>query len=119
MSFVDDLGGEGALKTALDKMYGRMGDDENLRELIDLAAVKSLQAEQVNCLSLFIEGETDDAAAVMPAAHAFMMNKQFDDNAFDAMYDHYHNTLAEFGVPGGMVHGFLDSFEDLRILVVT
>ena len=50
----------------------------------------------------------------MANAHAFVVGRGMDDDAFDAIYDHYHDSLAEMGIPGGMVHLFLEAFEDLR-----
>jgi truncated hemoglobin YjbI len=118
MSFVDDIGGEEALKGMLATFYSRVRADANISGCIDAGQMESLTDAQCTCLSHFINGEGDDAASTMPGAHAYMIGKGMTDNAFDGVYDHYHDTLAELGIPGGMVHGFLEAFEDLREVAV-
>jgi len=118
MSFVDEIGGEAALKGMLATFYGRVREDSDIKDNIDVEEMESLTDAQCNCLAQFINGEGEGAANVMPAAHAFMIGKGMTENGFDAVYDHYHDTLAELGIPGGMVHGFLEAFEDLREIAV-
>jgi truncated hemoglobin YjbI len=118
MSFVDDIGGEEALKGMLATFYSRVRKDAEISSGIDANQMESLADVQCTCLTQFINGDGDDAAATMPGAHAFMIGKGMTDNAFDGVYDHYHDTLAELGIPGGMVHSFLEAFEDLREVAV-
>ena len=118
MSFVDDIGGETALKEMLATFYGRVREDGGIKDNIDADEMESLTDAQCNCLTQFINGEGEEAANIMPTAHAFMIGKGLTDNGFDGVYDHYHDTLAELGIPGGMVHGFLEAFEDLREMAV-
>ncbi len=119
MSFVDEIGGKEAINGMLQAFYGRVREDAAIKGMIDVSQMECLTDIQCQCLSLFIDGDGDEAAAIMPTAHAFMIDKDMSDVAFDGVYDHYHDTLAELGIPGGMVHLFLEAFEDLREIAVT
>ena len=114
MSFVDDIGGESAVKDMLGVFQGRLKNDESIAGHLDAAQMTALTNQQSACLCAFIDGETDDASNAMADAHAYMLGNGLSDDGFDAIYDHYHDSLAELGIPGGMVHLFLEAFEDLR-----
>ena len=114
MSFVEDIGGEEAVKKALQAFHDRISADPSLDGAIDSDQMTVSLDEQCAALCAFIDGETDIAAEKMPAAHGFIIGQGMTDDGFDTVYDHYHDSIAELGVPGGMVHLFLESFEDLR-----
>ncbi|TDI59131.1 MAG: hypothetical protein E2O92_08355 [Alphaproteobacteria bacterium] len=118
MSFADDIGGEKAINGMLQIFYSRVRDDAAIKGMIDVSQMECLTDIQCRCLALFIDGEAEQAAAIMPTAHAFMIDKNLSDDAFNSVYDHYHDTLAELGIPGGMIHLFLEAFEDLREIAV-
>jgi len=114
MSMVDDIGGEEGLHRASELFFEHVKVDEKLQAIFEGVDTPDRREKLEGALRLFLEFEPDQAAALMQQAHQGLAGKGLTDDAFDAIYDHYHETLAEVGVPGGMLYGFLEGFEDLR-----
>ena len=114
MDLVEEIGGEAGIKAMLTAFHTRISEDTETAGAVDKGLMTAGTDSQCQCVAHFINGDADKAQAEMANAHAFVVGRGMDDDAFDAIYDHYHDSLAEMGIPGGMVHLFLEAFEDLR-----
>ena len=83
MSFVDDIGGETAVRDMLGTFHGRLKSDESIAGHLDAAQMSALTDQQSACLCAFIDGETDDAGNAMADAHAYMLGNGLTDDGFD------------------------------------
>ena len=114
MDLVEEIGGEAGIRAMLSAFHTRINEDNETARAVETDLMAARTDNQCQCVAHFISGDADKAHAEMADAHAFVVGRGMDDDAFDAIYDHYHDSLAEMGIPGGMVHLFLEAFEDLR-----
>lgn len=115
MSELLELGGDEALRTNADLLFGNILGDDRLRSLFEGEDQKGLRDKQVAFVNAFLSEEDDvDSAGPLKEVYAHLKGKSLTDAQFDAIYDHLHDAMAHLGVTGGMVHFMLEAFEDLR-----
>lgn len=114
MSMLADIGGAEGLHRASDAFFTHAKAHPSVRSYFDSVDGPSMQAGIEDALRAHLEFEPDQLPEAMARAHAALVGKGMSNTEFDALYDIYHETLSDAGVPGGMLYGFLEAFEDLR-----
>ncbi|MDX1580567.1 MAG: hypothetical protein R3360_02975 [Alphaproteobacteria bacterium] len=114
MSFMDDIGGRSALGEAVRDFFHRTEQDDSLSATLEGLDAGSMEDNQVEAISAFLQDDEDGFVRQLRAAFRPMEDRGLSDDQFDGLYDHFHDAMIELGLPGGMVHEMLDKFEDLR-----
>ncbi|MEN3952069.1 hypothetical protein [Iodidimonas sp. SYSU 1G8] len=114
MSMVEDIGGVEGLHKASDAFFSHARAHPAVRAYFEAVDGPSLRAGIEEALKLHLDFASDQVPEAMARAHQALVGKGLSDKEFDAIYDLYHETLSDVGVPGGMLYGFLEAFEDLR-----
>ncbi|MBI1179156.1 MAG: hypothetical protein GC201_01265 [Alphaproteobacteria bacterium] len=114
MSMVQDIGGVEGLHRASDVLFEAARANPVLAGLFESIDTPAQRERFEEALRLHLDFESDAVPGAMAEAHKALMGRGISDADFDAVYDLYHETLSEVGVPGGMLYGFLEAFEDLR-----
>ena len=118
MSMLQDIGGTEGLHRASDAFFSHAKAHPAVRAYFEAVDGPSIRAGIEDALLLHLDFESQDVPDAMARAHAALVGKGLSNSEFDAIYDVYHETLSEVGVPGGMLYGFLEAFEDLRSALV-
>jgi truncated hemoglobin YjbI len=114
MSMVQDIGGAEGLHRASDAFFTHAKAHPAVRAYFEAVDAPDMRAAIEDALRLHLDFSVDEVPQAMARAHAALVGKGLSNAEFDAIYDLYHETLSEVGVPGGMLYGFLEAFEDLR-----
>lgn len=114
MSMLADIGGAEGLNRASDAFFTHARAHPAVRAYFEAVDGPDLRAGIEEALRHHLEFEADKVPEALARAHAALVGKGLSDSEFDALYDIYHEALSDAGVPGGMLHGFLEAFEDLR-----
>jgi hemoglobin len=115
MTLYDRLGGDGAVRSVVDRFYELVLIDPLLRPYfsgIDLAA---LRRHQVLFLSQVAGGPSMYDGRTMAEAHA---GRGIDDEPFDRVATHLAEALRDHGVDGAEIDEVLDAVGGLRGAVV-
>lgn len=118
MSMLADIGGPEGLHRASDAFFTHARAHPAVKAYFDAIDEPTMQAGIEDALRAHLEFEPSDVPAAMARAHAGLIGKGLTNSEFDALYDIYHETLSEVGVPGGMLYGFLEEFENMRDALV-
>jgi len=119
MSMLQDIGGTEGLHRASDAFFTHARAHPAVRAYFESIDGPSMRAGIEDALRLHLDFESDQVPEAMARAHAALLGKGLSATEFDAIYDLYHETLSEVGIPGGMLYGFLEAFEDLRGTLVS
>jgi truncated hemoglobin YjbI len=114
MSMLADIGGTDGLHRASDAFFTHARAHPAVRAYFEAVDAPSMRAEIEEALRAHLEFEPEQVPQAMARAHEALVGKGMANSEFDALYDIYHETLSAAGVPGGMLYGFLEAFEDLR-----
>jgi truncated hemoglobin YjbI len=114
MSMLADIGGTDGLHRASDAFFTHARAHPAVRAYFDAVDGPSMRAGIEEALKHHLEFEPDEVPEALARAHAALMGKGLTNTEFDALYDIYHEALSDTGLPGGMLYGFLEAFEDLR-----
>jgi truncated hemoglobin YjbI len=114
MSMVEDIGGKEGLRQASAAIFEHSRENPVLRGFFAPIDTPEQRARFEEALKRHLDFDSEAVPEAMAEAHRPLMGQGLTDADFDAIYDLYHETLSEVGVPGGMLYGFLEAFEDLR-----
>ena len=114
MSMLADIGGTEGLHQASDAFFTHARAHPAVRAYFEAVDGPSMRAGIEEALRAHLDFEPDEVPQAMARAHEALVGKGLSNAEFDALYDIYHETLSAVGVPGGMLYGFLEAFEDLR-----
>ncbi len=114
MSMLADIGGTDGLHRASDAFFTHARAHPAVRAYFEAVDGPSMRAGIEEALRHHLEFEPDEVPQALSRAHAALVGKGLSNSEFDALYDIYHEALSDVGLPGGMLYGFLEAFEDLR-----
>lgn len=95
MTIYEQMGGESALKLAVDQFYGRVLADHTLAPFFESTDLGKLKMHQFNFLSQVTGGPRKYAGATMRRAHSHL---QIEQRHFNAVAGHLVATLEALGV---------------------
>jgi hemoglobin len=116
MSIYDSIGGEPAVRAAVDDLYARLLADRQLAAFFTGADLQRLKAHQRAFIAAATGGPEIFAGRDMAAAHAGL---GIGDSDFDAVVGHLVGTLTALGVPGNTIRQVGEALAPLRGAIVT
>lgn len=116
MSIYDEIGGAGAVSTAVDEFYTRLLADEGVAPFFADTDLRRLKAHQRAFIAAALGGSEIYAGRDMAAAHAALAISDAD---FDAVVGHLVDTLASLGVPDATIASIGGALSPLRDDIVT
>lgn len=114
MSLYEELGGGDALEAALDSFYDKVMDDEPVAVFFEGLDVQSIKAKQKAFWTIALGGTAEYDGRGLRDAHAGPRAEGLDDRLFDRFIGHFHDTLAELGVPDEKITAVLAVTEARR-----
>ena len=115
MSIYDSIGGEPAVRAAVDDFYARVLADRRLAAFFTGTDLQRLKAHQRAFIAAAIGGPEIFAGRTMASAHAGL---GIGDGAFDAVVAHLVGTLTALGVPDNTIGQIGEALAPLRGAIV-
>jgi hemoglobin len=103
MSLFEDLGGDDAIKAALDHFYGKVLADDRISRFFEGIDVDEVKAKQADFLAMAFGGPNRYDGRDLRAAHARPRARGLEDSSFEVFMGHFRDTLEELGVDRGRV----------------
>jgi hemoglobin len=103
MSLHAELGGDEAIALALDRFYEKVLADARVSGYFDGLDLERLKSRQRDFLAMAFGGPDRYDGRDLRAAHARPRQLGLDDQDYDVFMGHFHDTLAELGVPGDKI----------------
>jgi hemoglobin len=116
LSIYDSIGGEVAVRAAVDDFYARLLADRQLAAFFTGTELRRLKAHQRAFIAAAIGGPEIFAGRDMAAAHAGL---GVGDGDFDAVVGHLVGTLTALGVPENTIGQIDEALAPLRGAIVT
>jgi hemoglobin len=116
LSIYDSIGGEVAVRAAVDDFYARLLADRQLAAFFTGTDLQRLKAHQRAFIAAAIGGPEIFAGRDMAAAHAGL---GVGDGDFDAVVGHLVGTLTALGVPENTIGQIDEALAPLRGAIVT
>ena len=116
MSIYDSIGGEPAVRAAVDDLYARLLADRQLAAFFTGADLQRLKAHQRAFIAAAVGGPEIFAGREMAHAHAGL---GIGDGDFDAVVGHLVGTLTALGVPENTIGQIGEALAPLRGAIVT
>ena len=116
MSIYDSIGGEPAVRAAVDDFYARVLADRQLAAFFTGTDLQRLKAHQRAFIAAALGGPEIFAGREMAAAHAGL---GIGDSDFDAVVGHLVGTLTALGVPENTIGQIGEALAPLRGAIVT
>ena len=116
MSSYESIGGESAVRAAVDDFYARLLADRQLAAFFTGTDLRRLQAHQRAFIAAALGGPEIFAGREMAAAHAGL---GIGDSDFDAVVGHLVGTLTALGVPEITIGQIGEALAPLRGAIVT
>ncbi len=102
-SLYERLGGEAAVKAAVDIFYRKVLADPSISDFFDTTDMEEQRNKQKAFLSMAFGGPDEYSGKDMREAHAPLVEKGLNDSHFDAVAGHLDATLRELGVADDLV----------------
>lgn len=114
VSLYDRIGGNEALKQAVQKMYIRILTDPELSPFFPADKIEKLKSSQVAFLTLAFGGPHQYTGKSLREAHAPLVAQGLTDRHFDAVAYHLGKALEEMAVAPEIMSEVLDLVESTR-----
>ena len=102
-SLYERLGGEAAVKAAVDIFYRKVLADPSISDFFDTTDMEEQRSKQKAFLSMAFGGPDEYSGKDLREAHAELVEKGLDDSHFDAVAGHLDATLHELGVADDLI----------------
>jgi hemoglobin len=109
------IGGEAAIKTAVDHFYECVLADSSLSHFFEGVSMGRLKAHQFAFLSQALGGPKQYSGSSMSEAHAKLIIEQ---SHFDAVAMHLVGTLRDLGVSEEIIHEIVSAITPLASQIV-
>jgi hemoglobin len=98
------IGGEGAVRATVLKMYDKILADEILAPFFENIDVEALRRSQSAFVTVAFGGPNHYTGKSMRAAHANSVNNGLNDTHFDLVATHLKSAMEELGVPNNLIN---------------
>jgi hemoglobin len=99
MSLYNDLGGDDAIKAALDRFYVKVLDDPRVSVYFDGLDVDRIKAKQLDFLAMAFGGPNRYDGRDLRRAHSLPRERGLDEEGYQVFMGHFRDTLDELDVP--------------------
>ncbi len=103
LSLFEQLGGEGAVDTAVDIFYRKVLADYRINRFFDGVDMDKQAAKQKAFLTMAFGGPNNYSGQDMRDGHARLVKMGLDDSHFDAVIENLAATLTELNVPAELI----------------
>ncbi len=103
LSLFEQLGGEGAVDTAVDIFYRKVLADYRINRFFDGVNMDKQAAKQKAFLTMAFGGPNNYSGQDMRDGHARLVKMGLDDSHFDAVIENLAATLTELNVPAELI----------------
>jgi hemoglobin len=98
MSLYTELGGQNAIKVALDRFYERVMADPRVSTFFEGVDVNQVKSHQKEFLCMVFGGPSNYNGRDLRSAHARPRARGLNDEKFDIFMNHFRTTLKDLGV---------------------
>ncbi len=115
LTLYEQLGGEAAVKAAVDEFYVKVLADDRVNGFFEGVDMDRQRAMQTAFLTFAFGGPNHYEGKDLRTAHAHLVAKGLNDTHFDVILEHLGATLKELGVPDeliGQAAGIANSLRD-------
>lgn len=106
-SLYQQIGGEAAVKAAVDIFYRKVLSDDRISHFFDDVDMERQAAKQKAFLTYAFGGPNHYTGKDMRAAHAHLVAQGLNDSHFNAVAGHLQATLQELGVKKELIDGVM------------
>ena len=110
----DQIGGEAAMKAAVDVFYAKVLADPHISGYFDGTDMDRQKLKQQRFLTMVTGGPNRYTGRSMRAAHRRLVKNGLDDSHFDHVATHLKATLEELKVPPNLVEIVMTKAASLR-----
>lgn len=103
LTLFEQLGGEGAIDTAVDIFYRKVLSDYRINRFFDPVDMEQQAAKQKAFLTMAFGGPNRYTGQDMRNAHDRLVKMGLDDSHFDAVMEHLTATLTELAAPEALI----------------
>jgi hemoglobin len=114
MALYDDIGGERAVRAALDAFYPRAIADEILSPFFLGVDIERLKKAQERFFAMALGGPGQYTGRGLAEVHARTRQRGVNDEVFDHYLFVFKGVLVDLGVPHPKIHEWLRFFESAR-----
>lgn len=114
MSDLELFGGKEVVDEMIDVFYGKLVEDSEVSSFFKGVDADKVKAKLSEFFVLMLDDQASDAEDYLRGAHKPLVERGLNDDHFDAFYGDLQYTMAEIGVPGGLLHTTLERLEDYR-----
>lgn len=116
LTLFDKLGGQAAVKAAVDEFYKRVVADPELETFFEGTNMALLKTHQVRFMSIAFSGipKDMDVAGLMLTKHAALFEKGLDETHFDLVAGHLVGSLQHLEVPQNLIDDAVSIVGPLR-----
>ena len=108
MSLYTDLGGEPAIKAAIDLFYEKVMADPELVPFFDGIDLDRLKETQASFFSTALGGPDLYRGRDLRAAHRLPRRRGLDEERFERFMGYFRSTLEELGVPDHLTNQVME-----------
>lgn len=113
-SIYERIGGEAAVKAAVDLFYRKVMEDERLQGWFDNMDMEQQMAKMRAFMTMAFGGPSNYNGRDMAAAHAALVRRGLNDVHFDCVATQLAATLRELNVPSDLAGEVLSLVESTR-----
>ncbi len=118
-TLLERIGGEGAVRAAVDAFYVKVMADPLLIPFFAQTDMDKQRLRQAKFLIAVMAGTAKNVATYMRNAHrSYVKEMGLSDVHFDAVNGHLHSTLADLKVPGDIIGEVMAAMESMRAAVL-
>ncbi len=114
MSDLELIGGKEVVDEMVAILYGKIVEDTEISGFFEGADADRLKAHLSDFFVRMLDDQANDAEDYLRRIHKPLVDRGLNDDHFDAFYSELQHTMAEIGVPGGLLHTTLERLEDYR-----
>lgn len=114
MSDLELFGGKDVVGEMIDVFYGKLIEDSEVSGFFEGVDADKFKAKLSEFFVRMLDDQAGDAEDYLRGAHKSLVERGLNDDHFDAFYGDLQHTMAEIGVPGGLLHTTLERLEDYR-----
>lgn len=114
MSDLELMGGKEMVDQMVDVFYGKIIENSAISSFFEGVDGDHLKAKLSAFFTRMLDDQADDAEDYLRKVHKPLVERGLNDDHFDTFYSDLQYTMAEIGVPGGLLHTTLERLEDYR-----
>lgn len=114
MSDLELIGGKEVVDQMVDVLCGKLIENRETGRFFVGIDADRFKTRLAAFFVRMLDDQADDAEDYLRKIHKPLVERGLNDDLFDAFYGEVQHTMAEIGIPGGLLHTTLERLEDYR-----